>query len=278
MQYSIVENERVEAFPKGRGTCPICNAAMIAKCGKRLINHWAHDKRENCDPWWENETEWHRKWKNLFPFECREVTHIANDGEVHRADIKTTTNIIIEIQHSSITDEERIAREEFYRNLVWVIDGRSFKERFYIYHVLPNPKSDIAKDIVWAKAKRHMNGSNRGLFFRLSEAREEYPPIQKHQLDFGEIHSIDEIMLEIEGNYNGFHQYDWVRPKQTWLEAKRPIYIDFDDEYLYQLRTYDESNLKCIKIVSKKKFVHDVMVETDVYQIATRFYKIGKDN
>ncbi len=281
MQYAIVDNKKVEAFPKGRGSCPICNASMIAKCGKRNIDHWAHDKRENCDPWWENETEWHRKWKNLFPVECREVTHIADDGEVHRADIKTRTNIIIEVQHSNITDEERISREKFYKNLIWIIDGKPFKDNFDIYHMLPNPKSEIANDIIWFKARRHRNGSNRGMFFRISEAREDYPLIQKHQFSSGFLlvtpHSIDEIEKEINENYNGFHQYDWIRPRKTWLEAKCPVYIDFDDEYLYQLRTYDESDLKCIRLISKRKFIHDVTVETDVHQIATRFYKINKD-
>ena len=64
---------------------------MVAKCGPRIIHHWAHEGRRNCDLWWENETEWHRDWKNLFPLDCREVSHTAEDGEVDRADIRTYT-------------------------------------------------------------------------------------------------------------------------------------------------------------------------------------------
>lgn len=67
MQLALVGSERLEAFPGGRGQCPTCGAAMIAKCGPRILHHWAHAGRRNCDPWWENETEWHREWKNLFP-------------------------------------------------------------------------------------------------------------------------------------------------------------------------------------------------------------------
>jgi hypothetical protein len=77
---------------------------MVAKCGPRVMHHWAHAGRRNCDPWWENETPWHREWKNLFPEDCREVSHTAPDGEVHRADIKTPAGIVIEVQHSNMTD------------------------------------------------------------------------------------------------------------------------------------------------------------------------------
>ena len=113
---------------KGRGNCPICGAVTIAKCGSKIINHWAHFRLKDCDPWWENETQWHRDWKNNFPLECREISHTAPDGEIHRADVKTPTGIIVELQHSPISDKERISREEFYKNLVWVIDGEEFKK------------------------------------------------------------------------------------------------------------------------------------------------------
>jgi hypothetical protein len=32
------------------------------------------------DPWWENETDWRRAWKNLFPKDCREIAHTAPHG------------------------------------------------------------------------------------------------------------------------------------------------------------------------------------------------------
>jgi len=90
---------------------------MIAKCGSRIMRHWAHTHAKNCDPWWENETQWHRDWKNHFPPDSREVSHTAENGEIHRADVKTTTGIVIEFQHSAMTDQERLSREQFYKNL-----------------------------------------------------------------------------------------------------------------------------------------------------------------
>ena len=83
----------------------------------------AHKSKRNCDPWWENEGEWHRTWKNKFPIEWQEVVHHAENGERHIADIKTGTNWVVEFQHSYLKPEERRSRNTFYKKLVWVVDG-----------------------------------------------------------------------------------------------------------------------------------------------------------
>ena len=83
MQFALVDGVRCEAFLAGRGVCPQCGRAAIAKCGPRIIHHWAHEGRRNCDPWWENETKWHRYWKSQFPKDWLEISHMAADGEIH---------------------------------------------------------------------------------------------------------------------------------------------------------------------------------------------------
>ncbi|KQU72436.1 CoiA-like domain protein [Aminobacter sp. DSM 101952] len=276
MQYAIVESERREATSGARGMCATCGAAMVAKCGPRIIHHWAHVSRRDCDPWWENETVWHREWKGLFPVECREIHHVAPNGEIHRADIKTASGIYVEVQHSSMTDAERHSREAFYQNLVWVIDGRGFRQNFDIYHMLPDPESELAQDLVWAKATRPMRGTANGMFFRLSRNRDHYPDATKATLKGGWIESYHTIQNDIEASYCGHHQYDWVRPRKTWLDATCPVYIDFGDDLFVKLETYDTSGLPCIRRVDKRKFVHDAMTETRAIDIATRFYPIPK--
>lgn len=244
---------------------------MVAKCGPRVMHHWAHSRQRNCDPWWENETPWHRAWKSLFPEECREISHTAVDGEIHRADVKTPTGIVIEIQHSSMTDAERLSREMFYGNLIWVIDGSEFRDNFDIYHLLPEPSSDVAQDLVWFKATREMQGAARGLFWRLSDdpggKRSEPPGCVR-------MRGIGEIEAEVNDAYAGHHQYDWVRPRKTWLDATCPVYIDFGDEYLIQLMIYDGSGLRCVRLISKRKFLHDVMTEADARLVGTLFYPL----
>lgn len=107
--------------------CPTCGAPVIAKCGDHRVWHWAHRGIRTCDPWWESETEWHREWKNKFPTGWQEIVQTAQSGEKHIADVKTESGMVIEFQHSFLKAEERIARESFYRKMVWVVDGRRRK-------------------------------------------------------------------------------------------------------------------------------------------------------
>lgn len=123
MKYAIVGQTRMEAIKGGKGSCPSCNSELIAKCGDMNINHWAHKGTRNCDTWWENETEWHRSWKNKFPKEWQEIVHFSDSGEKHIADVKTTHDWIVEFQHSYLKPTERNSRNSFYKKLVWVVDG-----------------------------------------------------------------------------------------------------------------------------------------------------------
>src|SRR5215469_13500771 len=123
MKFAVVEGERREAQPGVPAECPVCGAAMIAKCGHVRVPHWAHRAIRTCDSWWEPETEWHRAWKNQFPRECQEIIHQSEMGEKHIADVKTKYRVVIEFQHSHLRRDERDSREKFYQKMVWVADG-----------------------------------------------------------------------------------------------------------------------------------------------------------
>lgn len=127
MKYALVDGQRQEASPGLAGECPGCGSPMMAKCGEARAWHWAHRGRRHCDVWWENETQWHRDWKGQFPDEWQEIVHHAEDGERHIADVKTDRHWVIEFQHSYIKPPERRAREAFYPNLIWVVDGKRRK-------------------------------------------------------------------------------------------------------------------------------------------------------
>lgn len=131
MKYAILNNKRIEP-QKGiiDAVCPICEEIVIPKCGNIKIHHWAHKTKYNCDPWWENETEWHRKWKDLFPEECQEFVMIDNiTSEKHIADVRIN-NLTLEFQHSSISENEKTSRENFYKNMFWIVDARKYYEKF----------------------------------------------------------------------------------------------------------------------------------------------------
>lgn len=132
MKYALVNNLKSEASKGARGVCPHCSAEMIAKCGEQNINHWAHKGSWSCDPWWETETEWHRSWKDKFPEDWQEVTFVdKRTGEKHIADIHTIHGLTIEFQHSNIKPGERKSRENFYDNLIWVVDGTRLKRDYF---------------------------------------------------------------------------------------------------------------------------------------------------
>lgn len=123
MHLAIVGGERIPPSPKLTGSCPVCGDPVLAKCGTIRVHHWAHQGTRVCDDWWERELAWHRDWKNQFPIEWQEDIRFAEDGEKHIADVRTDKGLVIEFQHSALKPEERAAREKFYGNMVWVVDG-----------------------------------------------------------------------------------------------------------------------------------------------------------
>lgn len=120
MFFALDKNgQKVMPRPKMAATCPICLQPVIAKCGKIVVWHWAHQVGKDCDSWSEPETYWHRDWKNLF--DKVEVT-IEKMGQRHRADIVTPHDRVIELQHSNISPEQIGVREKFYGQMIWVFD------------------------------------------------------------------------------------------------------------------------------------------------------------
>lgn len=131
MHFALVNNKRSEAESGLNGICPGCMQPVIAKCGNQKIHHWAHKSKRSCDNWWEPETEWHRSWKNHFPYEWQEKIFTDQiTRENHIADVYTEQGLVIEFQHSSIKPEERISRENFYQNMVWIVDGARLKNDY----------------------------------------------------------------------------------------------------------------------------------------------------
>jgi competence protein CoiA len=118
MHATVAGVEHVAASPSTRGTCPTCAAPVHAKCGRLITWHWAHISQDDCDPWAEPDTEWHREWQSYAPPHRREVVIGP-----HRADIVTTSGHVVELQHSSISCDEIHERERFYRRMVWIFDA-----------------------------------------------------------------------------------------------------------------------------------------------------------
>lgn len=149
MKFANVNGIKREAEKGLVGMCQGCEQQMVPVCGVKKEWHWRHKADCTCDRWWENETEWHRSWKNCFPKEWQEVRHKdAATGEWHISDVKTTQNYFLEFQHSFLKKDEREARNNFYgEQLVWVVDGSTRKNDWLKMERVLNNSLKIFQDI-----------------------------------------------------------------------------------------------------------------------------------
>jgi hypothetical protein len=129
MLYAWVGNQKRAPIAKGeRTTCRDCGGLLTAVMPVENMPHWRH-KAGDCDAWSEPEGPWHIGWKELFDISCREVSLLDQlTGERHRADVLvgsgTPMATVLELQHSSISEDERNAREGFYRRehrMFWLV-------------------------------------------------------------------------------------------------------------------------------------------------------------
>ena len=179
MKFALVDEHRLEARPGLSGKCPNCSSAMVAKCGSLRRWHWAHRGVLQCDHWWENETEWHRNWKNMFPTDWQEVIHRAENGDKHIADVKTAHGLVIEFQHSHLNPKERRSREAFYRSMIWVVNGlRRVRDKPSFYAALPGRQligKELLSYLVFSDRcalLRDWSGGGVGVFFDFGIALE----------------------------------------------------------------------------------------------------------
>lgn len=180
MKYALINGYRTEATKGAKGPCPVCGSELVAKCGETRVNHWAHKGNRNCDPWWENETEWHRSWKDNFPKEWQEIIYKDEEsGEKHIADVKTDSGWVLEFQHSYINPEERLSRNSFYHKLVWIVDGvRRQRDKISFNRILEEyfirSEDSRFKGIIGpndCRLIKEWHTSDAFVFFRLSRRR-----------------------------------------------------------------------------------------------------------
>lgn len=222
MQYSLVNGHKTEAKPKLKGFCICCNNPTISACGKLNIWHWRHAQKAQCDSWWEAETQWHRGWKSKFPDKWREVVHFdEKTNEKHIADVKTPKGVVIEFQNSPIKLDELISREHFYKKMIWVVNGLSFKGNFEFGYKLPSPQSAFPKNFKFLKSK-HMLG---------------YDSIKDSPDCCELLHKINGIPLKdmAEKYHTRHYMFQWKNPRKVWLQAKMPVFIDFNDGILWRI-------------------------------------------
>ncbi len=277
MQYAKLNGLRRTAEPKLKALCEHCNGEVLAKCGSKIIWHWAHISVESCDSWYEPETLWHRNWKNKFGSEYSEKS-LVKDGERHIADVLTKDNIVIEFQNSPISAETIRAREAFYDRMIWIINGAHFKKNFTYFdkdflswelksEVIENTKllktEPNARVLVIYGDKIVHNGIHE-ILLRLKFIYDKRENIYRYDLmnmhsataikerTWAEVYKLySKNKTEIERKTVVF---SWNKPRISWQDAQKPVFIDFNDDYLIWVRTNIGYNEGEATKVSKKDF------------------------
>ena len=186
MQYALVNDMKVIAEPDERGICPLCEEIVIARCGEVNVWHWAHKAASDCDSFSEGETPWHLAWKDAVSPECCEVI-IEREGKKHRADILTKEGAVLEIQHSSISSKNINLREDFYGNMMWLLDYTWNWPNFEFYDI-EGRKARFR----WIRPRRSFYVAQAPLYIHLGENlnllgyREELSWKEYHDLETGQ--------------------------------------------------------------------------------------------
>lgn len=258
MEYSYVHGIKTEPQQGLVGICPRCGKEVFAKCGKIKLHHWAHKNLKDCDAWAEPETQWHRYWKNKFLKEYQEVVFtnpITN--EKHRADVHTAKGITIEFQNSPISLDELHSRDEFYNNLIWIVNGEKFKGEFNMTCSIPNPQSPLLDNFsICSIGKYSMNVKENLMFFR--------NPIDENDFEANRLLNINdpllnEISLMMNKSQSKYWMIDWKHKHNAWYNSKSHVFFDFGDDFLYWLKSRKQYRnptiLWYVHIIEKKEFI-----------------------
>lgn len=218
MIWALVGNEKIEAIPDTKGTCPLCKGQVLSKCGDVNVWHWAHANSENCDSWYEPESFWHKHWKMSFGKENVEIG-IERNEKRHIADILTNEDVVIELQNSSISKRVIREREDFYgEKMLWLINGAEFKKNLTV------------KDY-WEDQD----------YLEISSLPR--PPVRW-------IRKSPEIKKEINGEF-----FKWEYPRKSWIEVQRPVFIHFGEDSLFRVKEGMGTSQIRGTYVSKEKFI-----------------------
>ena len=134
MFFAIDKNEnRIHASNENAPAdlyCPVCGEPVRHRKGNNRRWHFSHLPDSNCNYGEDKDYNhaWHIRMQEYFPIENREYRFVDKaTGEVHIADVFIPeSNIVLEFQHSKISEDEFLSRTNFHktegRRIVWLFD------------------------------------------------------------------------------------------------------------------------------------------------------------
>lgn len=279
MEYALYNGLRTVAQPTLKAICEHCGGSVIAKCGNKVVWHWAHATKESCDSWYEPETAWHRNWKHVFGERYSEI-RVEKEGSWHIADIINKDGIVFEFQNSSISGQEIATREAFYgEKMIWVINGEAFKDNFTMDDDAYTQAWELKFVSEFEAAERYAPYAA-GLIIEDWRLKNEHVKRHLKSLGFVQVKEAGIHYLELKGILNKTFpekeisrdikalyethkapedlrkgSFAWARPRRSWEEAKRPVFIDFGGDELYWVNEGMGTEKGRGVTISKERFV-----------------------
>lgn len=147
MLYAINKETKEKELPSKEIECycPCCNTPVKAKMGMINTHHWAHTTKQDCLYNPQKMTEWHINWQKRFDKNNVEVRHEKwknNIADVCLGNPDTDNYLVLEFQHSPISLEKVLQRNEAYKNIIWVLDYTNDNS------VSPKVFEKISKDLI----------------------------------------------------------------------------------------------------------------------------------
>ena len=273
---------------KNKINCEICKSILVPKKGDIKVHHYAHkSNNENCDSWSpifksESDHHWHLTWQNFFKdnnFGDIEIVikkEIGNKNILHRADIQTKTNYIVEIQHSNISDSDVVAREEFYgENMIWIIDGRNDNFKFLFYTENDYYIGKYHKEFIYSFKRNVFIDTDYGIFELIKTLNDRYCIIKRVNSNLKseckkftkcfdkQIHNMNEI------NNKLFEYMDEANLRYTnYDEIKKIKKIHYCKEY----------NLKNDIFILDNKFTSPILDQCNYKRFNNKCYNINNNN
>jgi len=182
------DGQKVKASPSLKESqtkvfCPFCDPLserpLRHNCGSQKIPYFSHPPGTFCNEYGK-ETDWHLEWKQKVHSDYCEVI-MERNGIRHIADIKNNCNLVIELQHSKISQIDIEDREAFYDDMVWLFDATNPtpKEKLEkpckriiditLYRVY-DPKSDVVfYEYHWKRARQWILNTKKPLFLDMGD-------------------------------------------------------------------------------------------------------------
>jgi len=259
MRFAEYQGERILASHSIKeAKCPYCNQKVIPKCGIIKIWHWSHKSNKECDSWSGIETKWHLNWKSHFPTNSQEVI-IQKNGIKHIADVKLPFGLVIEFQNSSISPRGIMNREEFYGNMIWVLNSKTIAKNVR----LNKRKEDSIFTFKWSYFPKSWFNSKKPIFIDLNHLKENYEEKLNEIKDKDDNAVFYEIGRETyweeyaDGNVypktNHFEYPVSYGERKEWFEEKIEIY----DNILEVKKVYNNGN-GWGRLISKEEFIKRV--------------------